>query len=223
MSIHPPEEGLRNEKASKASSGYTVPVARWLLLTILILTGCQRGSPAGGGSTTTTLGPPATTLEATTTTTSPTSFEVPAVIDLPYVQRVLETIYHLDGEATRHVYAKKIPDAELNERLEAIFGGARLKEAQRVLGENAAEGFVRFADPPGDATVRAIEIIEATPTCMVIRADLDYGPQLKAPGGRLPRAIVQMARADVLSLNPTGWGVVGAGTPIDPNEDLRTC
>ncbi len=138
------------------------------------------------------------------------------------MQRVLETIYHLDGEATRHVYAKKFPDAELNERLEAIFGDPALTEAKRVLGENAADGFVRFANPPGDAKIRAVEIIQATPTCMIIRADLDYGPQFKEPRPPQPQATIQLGRADVLPFNPTGWGVLVAGVP-NAGQNLKVC
>ena len=193
---------------------------RWLAV-LLLITGCRDAS--GGGGTTTSVVPASTAITTLVqpTTTVP-SFEVPAVIDLPYVQRVLETIYHLDGEATRHVYAKKVPDAELNERLEAIFGDPRLGEAKRVLGENAAEGFVVFANPPADARVRALEIIQATPTCMVIRAELDYGPQFKEARPPDPPAIIQLHRADVLPLNPTGWGIVVAGTP-DPGQNLKVC
>ncbi|CAA9269444.1 MAG: hypothetical protein AVDCRST_MAG76-3300 [uncultured Acidimicrobiales bacterium] len=194
---------------------------RWLAM-LLLVTGCRNAS--GGVGTTTSVPPPsttATTVVQPTSTTQP-SFEVPAVIDLPYVQRVLETIYHLDGEAARHVYSKKVPDAELNARLEAIFGDPALSEARRVLGENAADGFVRFANPPGDAKVRAVEIIQATPTCVIIRADLDYGPQFKEPRPRQPEATIQLGRADVLPLNPTGWGVAFAGVP-DPGHDIKVC
>ncbi|MBA3281297.1 MAG: hypothetical protein H0U29_03625 [Acidimicrobiia bacterium] len=198
---------------------------RLVLLLLLVVAGC-RGASDGGGAGSTTSEPQmagtTTTLESTTTT-SATSFEVPAVIDLPYVQRVLKTIYHLDGEATRHVYAKKIPDAELYERLEAIFGEPLLTQAKRILGEAAYDGFVRFADPPGDAFVRAVDILQATPTCMVILADLDYRPQYREARPPQPQAIIRLRRADVLPYNPTGWGVVAAGAPVNPNENQRIC
>ena len=196
-------------------------VRRWLVALVL-LTGCRTAS---GGDTIITTPSPAPTVTPTLaepTTTAPSSFAVPAVIDLPYVQRVLETIYHLDGEAVRHVYAKKVPDAELYERLEAIFGGEALAEAKRVLGENAAEGFVVFANPPGDAKVRAIEIIQATQSCMVIRADLEYSPQFRETRPPQPEVVIQLGRAEVLPLNPTGWGVLFAGQP-DPGENVKVC
>ncbi len=156
------------------------------------------------------------------TTTTALSFAVPSVIDLPYVQRVLEAIYHLDGEAARYIYAKKLPDAEFNERLEAIFGGQRLIEAKRVYGENAAEGFALFASPPGDPAVAVVGIVQATPTCMIVRANLDYRPQYQQSRPAEPTSVIQLARADVLSFNPTGWGIVGAGVP-EPGQDVRKC
>lgn len=193
---------------------------RWLpLLALLALSAC-RDSGSGPPVTTTTLLPETTVTQPATTTTL--GFDIPAVIDLPYVQRVLETIYHLDGEAARYIYAKKLPDAHFNERLEAIFGDPRLSEAKQVYGENAAQAFVRFANPPGDPSVRAIEIIDTSDRCMIIRVDLDYGPQYKDPPPRRPTSVVQLSRADVLPLNPTGWGIIAAGTP-QPDQDLRKC
>jgi len=203
---------------------------RWLLLIVLVTTGCgaRSGRATTTATTTTSTVPPrieVTTTAApapTTVATSASSFAVPAVIDLAYVQRVLKTIYRLDGDASRRAYAMKAVDLEVVERLEAIFGGPRLTEAKRVLAENAVERFILFADPPGDAIVRAVEIIQATPTCMVIRADLEYGPLFKEPRPPQPQAIIQLRRADVLPFNPTGWGVVVAGDPA-PGQDLKVC
>lgn len=138
------------------------------------------------------------------------------------MQRVLETIYHLDGEAARYLYAKKVPDAEFNERLEAIFGGPRLAEAKRVYGENTAQNFIRYADPPGDPIVRAVEVVQAIASCIIVRADLDYRPQYKSPGAPGPQAVIQLRRAVVKPMNPTAWGVIVAGTP-DEGTDIRVC
>ena len=196
---------------------------RWPL--ILLVAGCSASSSGGAPpATTTTLLPPleTTTSVAPTSSTVAAAFAVPAVIDLPYVQRVLETIYHLDGEATRLAYAKRAVDAEADERLEAIFGGEALAEARKVLRSNADSGFRRFANPPGDATVRAVQTIQATPTCMVIRADLDFGPQYSEFRPTDPPAVIQLKRADVLRFNPTGWGIVVAGEP-DHGQNLEVC
>ena len=195
---------------------------RWLVFLVLVV-GCRSRAEAPAATTTTLLPPEATTSTAAApTSTVPPEFAVPAVIDLPYVQRVLEVIYHLDGEATRRAYATKAVDAEVDERLVAIFGEPRLSNSKKVLRDNAGDGFRTFANPPGDAKVRAVEIIEATPTCIVVRADLDYGPQYKEDRPPQPQAVIQMARAKVQPYNPTGWGVVVAGAPT-PGKNLRVC
>lgn len=214
---------LASRQHGKQRAARVFRVWRWLV--ILPLVGCTASSGGTVPPTTTTLLPP---LETTTTSVPPTSstaaagFAVPAVIDLSYVQRVLEAIYHLDGEATRHAYVKGVVDAEADERLDAIFANPRLASAKRILRENAQDGFRFFADPPGDATVRAAEIVQATATCMVIRADLDYGPQYKEFRAPPPPAVIHMGRADVLAFNPTGWGVIAAGDP-NPEENLKVC
>jgi hypothetical protein len=194
-------------------------VHRWLLLLVFLVAASCRDSGTDPPATTTLLPDTTVTQPATTTTLG---FEIPAVIDLPYVQRVLETIYHLDGEAARYLYAKKVPDAQFNERLEAIFGGPRLAGAKRIYGENTAQDFVRYANPPGDPVVRAREVVQGTPRCLIVRANLDYGPQYKEFTPPEPEAVIQLRRADVLPLNPTGWGVVAAGAPPQGSE-IRVC
>lgn len=199
---------------------------RWLVILLLGLAGCRGGSGDVSTTTTTTLAPfPVETTQATLPTTSSTvsaAFAVPAVIDVPYVQRVLEAIYHLDGEATRHVYATKVPDTELDERLEAIFGNPVLTNAKKLLKSDAEGGFRLYADPPGDARVQVLEILQSTATCIVVRANLDYGPQFREYRPPGPQSVVQMSRADVLPYNPTGWGVVAAGPP-KPGGNLEVC
>ena len=195
---------------------------RWLLLISLLAAACGGTANPEGEATTTSLVPEVTILEPAPTTTSASSFEVPAEVDVAYVQRVLKTIYHLDGEATRRAYAAKAIDLEVVGRLEALFGGTRLAKAKEVLAENAVEGFVRFADPPGDAFIRAVDLIQVTARCLVVRADLDYRPQFKGELSPEPQAVVQLRRFEILPFNPTGWGVVVAGDP-DPGQNLKVC
>lgn len=195
---------------------------RWLTLLLVLAAGCRSSADPPPVTTTTLLPVPetTTTIPATTTTTDP--FAVPAVIDVAYAQRVLENIYRLDGEAVRYAYAKKVLDAELDARLVAIFGGPALEEARRILKENAAERFVRFADPPGYPKVSVIEIVQATPLCMVVRANLDFGSYYKRVQAPDPQVVVELRTADVEPFNPTGWGVLVAGRPR-PGTNVMVC
>lgn len=194
-----------------------------VLLLSLVLGACVRGTAEPPPSATVpplTLSTTATTVVATTTTTL--GFEVPAVIDVPYVQRVVDEIYRLEGEAARYIYAKRLPDAEFNERLEAIFGEPELEESKSLYGQGAASGFVTFRSPPGDPRARVRAIVEATASCILVRADLDFRPLFTGTDRTQPGAVVQLSSADVLPLNPTGWGVVLAGVPL-PDQEIKAC
>lgn len=186
------------------------------------LVGCT-----GGGSTP----PPAATVppitvEASTTTVATTSttlgFAIPTTIDVPYVQRVLDEIYRLEGEAARHIYANKVPDAEFNARVEAIFGEPALGEAKSLYGRGAARGFDTFADPPGDPKVKVRDVVEATTTCILVRADLDFSPLFKSAVAAQPGDVIILSPGDILPFNPTGWGIVEAGVPASGRE-LTAC
>jgi len=203
-------------------------VRRPVLVLVLLVAGCTDTSSGGGGTATTTGPVPAiatTVAELPATTLAPgvaPPFQMPAVVDVAYVQRLLDAIYRLDGEATRRAFVTGAPDAEVDERLVAIFGDPALAEAKRVLTDQAADGFVRLANPPGDATVRVVEVLQATPACIVVRADLDRGPVFREPRPATARVVIRLARADVLAFNPTGWGVVSAGVP-EPGQDVNLC
>jgi len=186
----------------------------------VLVAGCRGASDPKAAPAVVTSAAPTTVVETTTTTTTANPWA--AVVDLPYVQRVLKAIYSLEGEAVRYAYTHKIRDGEVDARLRAIFGGPALEEARRVLDNNIAEGLVQFADPPGNADVEAVEIVQATPTCMVIRADLDFSPFFKRPRPRPPPAFIQLSPGDILPINPTGWGVVVAGDP-DPSTNVKVC
>lgn len=199
---------------------------RWLLLLPLLLAvGCSRIQGGDTPATSTTQPAGASTTSAAATPTSVglgPSFQVPITVDLAYVQRLLDTIYHFDGEAARHAFVKRTPDAELDERLEAIFGEPALSDARRVISDNAIDGFAHFANPPGDPAVRVAEIVQVTPTCMIVRANVDDRPRFKDQRPAPAPSVLQLATADVLPLNPTGWGVAFAGVP-DAGQDIRAC
>lgn len=140
------------------------------------------------------------------------------MIDVAYVQRVVDEIFRLDGEAARYVHVKRVPDAEFNARLEAIFGDPALEEAKTLYGRGAADGFVSFANPPGDPQVKIKSIEQSTPTCILALADLDFRPLFVGADRLIRGGVVVLSSADRLPLNPTGWGVVAAGTPVPGKE-----
>lgn len=187
------------------------------------------GSTACQGTTkpdepTSTLPPttPTTVAETTTTTVSP--FAVPDVIDIPYVQRVLEEIYRLDGEAVRHLYASKLPDKEFALRQEAIFGGQTLKESVRILSERATTELDAFASPPGNPTVKARELIQTSVRCMIVLADLSFSPFYRSSEvGPSDPSYIYLFRAEHSKYNSTGWGITRSGRPPAGQSGLLKC
>ena len=205
----------------------TVPIMRTAAASLalaLVLGACTDGSPNPLPPTSVTTQPaPVDTASTTSAPTTSTSlgFERPIAIDVPYVQRVLDEIYRLEGEAARYIYAKGVPDAEFNERLKAIFGEPALGEAKSLFGQQAAQRFTRLANPPGNPRIVVRAILEMGDDCIVVRGDLDFRPLYKVKERTIPNGVVVLRPADVLPLNPTGWGVVAAGTPL-PNQEGKT-
>lgn len=198
-------------------------LASVLLASTTVLAACTGGADPPAASTSTE--PPSTTITPTTvapTTSTSLGFEKPATIDVPYVQRVVDVLFHLEGEAARHIHSNRVPDAEFNERLEAIFGEPALEEAKTFYGRGAARGFDNFADPPGDPSVRVKSLVASTPACILVRAALDYRPMFRGASRTEPDGFVRLSPGDVLPLNPTGWGIVGAGRPA-PGKEATTC
>lgn len=193
-----------------------------LLVVAAVLAACTRGTDEQPPSPEPTVPPSTVTLPAESTTTTVAGFEVPAVVDVPYVQRVVDEIYRLEGEAARYIYARKLPDAEFNARIEAIFGEPALEETKKLYGRGAASGFDTFADPPGNPKVKVRSVVQATPSCILVRADLDFRPLFIGAERTEPNGVVLLSVAEVLPFNLTGWGVVAAGT-IPPGEELKRC
>jgi len=191
----------------------------------LVLVACTGGTKSPPPPTSVTTQPvPVDTAPATSAPTTSTllDFERPIAIDVPYVQRVLDEIYRLEGEAARYIYAKGVPDAEFNARLEAIFGDPALEATKSLYGQGAAQRFDTFANPPGTPKVKVRSVVEATAECILVTASLDFRPLFKGADRTEPDGVIILSIGEVLPLNPTGWGVVSAGKP-NAGMELTAC
>lgn len=196
-------------------------VRRSVAVLLLFLAACGRSQPPPPSDPIDPLPTDAlpTTVPATTSTS--VGFETPSIVDAPYVQRVVDELFRLEGEAARYLYAKKQPDAEFNARLDAILGEPALATAKTFYGRGAAEGFTNFANPPGNPKAKVQTVLEATPECILVRASIDFRPLFIEADRTDPNGFIQLHLADLLPLNLTGWGIVGAGVPADPKEVPR--
>jgi len=158
-------------------------------------------------------GQPLTTVPtASTTTTTPLS-QVPAVIDLAYVQRVMDVLDHLTGEAAREFVAQKGPTPKFEQIIEAVYTKSALDDVKSFFGRAAAQTDLSPLRPdPHDPTTSVLRIVVATGNCVVFEAKDDLGPILvKPPDPGTADSIFQLVAKNVtpdpLKMNPTPWVV----------------
>src|SRR5581483_9697737 len=102
---------------------------------LLAACGSGRGGPDASAATTTTV------AAATTSTTVTPVDQVPAVITVEYVQRVMDALDKVEGNLTRKLYADKLPSPEWRNGLMAIRSGPAFDTAEADYGRDAANSF----------------------------------------------------------------------------------
>ena len=174
-----------------------------------------------GGDTDATLPP-----EPSTTTTTIDVSKVPAVIDVPYVQAVMDALDKVTGDMVRVLVANKVPNAEFAALLQAIYDEPEFSTQQSEYGNYAARDLEPLRPNPGNPTSRVARVVDSSPNCIVAEIDHDYGPIFTEPapdpvGGFIQLRLKSPAR-DPIGRNPTPWAIVadidaqGARIPGDP-------
>src|SRR5688500_3647961 len=106
-----------------------------VLVGVLAAVGCSdTGDDAPRGPSATVRNAP-TTAAATGATVVPVD-QVPAVIDVAYVQRVIDALDHVMGDAVRALVAAKAPDREFYERLRAVYLDPEFERVQASFGRS---------------------------------------------------------------------------------------
>jgi len=143
------------------------PVRRWAVVGMVMV-----GLLVGGcGGKEDALGPTAT-LPQPTTTTDP--YAIPAVIDEPYVNRVLAGLDQAVGDVVRIVVGSRTIPPEAIERLKAIYVGDALQLKVDGLQNDMFRGFSGYRAVPGNKTTTVTRIIEATPSCIFAEVHKDF-------------------------------------------------
>jgi hypothetical protein len=174
-----------------------------LMLLSLALAGACSGR-SGGSSSPTTL----RTLPPTTTTTTP--YAVPTVIDEAYVERVLNALNKIEGDAMREIVNAEdlVPPAA--EKLRTIYLRAELNEQLRVWNQAVVDGFTGYRHPPRDIKTRVESLPVKSPTCIEATTidDLSSVGAASAPERRHQVVLRPRDEAqDPQKLNPTPWMV----------------
>ena len=207
------------------ANGCLVKRARLLVVMVLVaLAACSTSKRHAVTSTTVTS---LAASPSTSTTLTPVD-QVPSVITVEYVQRVMDALDRVEGEATRMLYANKVPTPEWRARIMAIFDGKAFDTAEADYGRDAARGFDTYRSPPGDPTTRVNRIYDSAAGCIAFNAIRDYGSLLATrPQQAAPEALVflrlKQADRDPNGVNPTTWVITADGAPNPAVNLEQTC
>ncbi len=195
-----------------------------MLVGVLAGVGCSdHGDDATRGSSATVRTEPATT----TTSVVPVD-QVPAVIDVAYVQRVIDALDHVMGDAVRALVAAKAPDRAFYERLRAVYLDPEFERVQAELGRAAAEELTTIRLNPGDPIARVERMISASPNCIFVAAFRSLEPLFtRTPAESETRGFLGLKRRDdsrdPKKLNPTAWTIALDGVRPDGSEPRSPC
>ena len=195
-----------------------------VLVGVLSVVGCSdRGDDATRGPTATVRNEPATT----TSSVVPVD-QVPAVIDVAYVQRVVDALDHVMGDAVRALVAAKAPDREFYERLRAVYLDPEFERVQASFGRSAANDLAGFSESPGDPITTVGRIITAAHDCIFAEVDRNLGPTHKGQPSPEERQTflalgTRKPEHDPTSRNPTAWMIGFDGQNVDGSEPPNPC
>lgn len=139
-----------------------------------ITAACGSGAPPGPGATVPRGTPTAPATSSTTATTGPDPYAVPPVITKPYVQRVLDALEAVNGQATRLIVANKsfVPAAAA--RLRAIDSRAEFAVQSSIWSNDLAHGLANYVPDPKDVVDQVTGIVTAAPSCVFLTAARNY-------------------------------------------------
>jgi hypothetical protein len=184
-------------------------------LVLATLTPACSSSTRGGGTATV----PQTPSTADT-------WAVPAVIDTPYLQRVMNRLDQSLGDAFREMVAAKAVDPKVEQILSALYAGGELARTEQAF-RTASSHLSQYRSSPGDPTTTVDEILTRTTRCAYFSARRSFANTVTfAPPENGTRSYVALvtsgARSSSAAINPTGWMLAldavspTGATPKDP-------
>ena len=177
------------------------------------LTSCASGAGATTGATV-----PDTTIPADN------SFAVPAHITVAYVQRVLNALDAVDGDATRLIVASHTLDSGALARLQAINTPSWFAHLATGWATQIAEGLTQYRIVPGNKHDVVQQLLTSRRTCIFLKALTDYSAvsAVQQPPQVNFIELVAAPTGHATAADPTPWlvnldGYNSAGlTPADP-------
>jgi hypothetical protein len=197
--------------------GAGVPAVLWarLLLAVVLLGGCS-----GGRDDDDTLPPPASS-------TTTVDYSVPAVIDAAYVEKVMEALDHVYGDAIRILARERQITKEFLEHLASIYGDRFFRLAQDAWVKDAAEGLVGLPARPGDPETTIQQLVRADSNCIVASVVRDFAPTRSTPQEKTPQRFIGLVPLpgdrDGAQINPTPWLMAYDGFTPDGSAPPDPC
>ena len=195
-----------------------------VLVGVLAVVGCSdTGDDAPRGPAATVRNEPATT----TSTVVPVD-QVPAVIDVAYVQRVIDALDRIEGAAVRELVRAREPNREFYEAIRAIYLDPQFDRVQASYGRSAAQEMVELKPDPGDPVTTIDRLISTTGDCVFAGATRDFGPILKEPPIEERKKVyvglgLKKPELDPARRNPTAWMIGLDGTTSSGEEPPNPC
>lgn len=180
----------------------------------------DEGPAATLGSASSTSAPSSAT-SSTTSTTEPDPYAIPDTIDEAYVERVMNALYGVLGDATRLSMEVNGTPPEVLERIIAVYTNEADDDYLKAATDRLLNNFGGFERPPGDSTADVTEVLAGSEQCILAAFDLD--PSAGLIENRSPLALSAILRPadpsrDPQGYNPTPWNL---DLVTSAEQDLR--
>ena len=156
---------------------------------------------------------PSATPQATVPVTSATAdpYAVPAKITRAYVQRVLDALDRVEGDAARLIVARKSLVPEAAWRLRSIDSDSWFQESTATWADDLANHLANYKVNPGDRVDHVTELLSASSSCVFVKAESDFSAvaaNAAPPQTNYIQLVPLSSGRDPKHFNPTPW-IVG--------------
>lgn len=185
---------------------------------------CLTAGACGGSGHAKTTDP--TLAKVTTTTSTTVSYEVPATIDLAYVNKVMKALDHVYGDAIRHLAQTKQLDPTFTKALASIYTPSESIAQQEIWSrQQQTDGFASVKVDGGDPMTVATRLAKASNACIVVAVDRTFQPAFSDNEAPLPNRYVALVPAAPAQrpVNPTGWAMTYDGFQKSGGEPETPC
>lgn len=151
--------------------------------------------------------PPAAQVRTPTPSPTAETFEVPAVIDSAYVERVVNALHRVEGGAIRSMLEAGEVTPRSEQVLRAVYSGRMADGLLDAYRAEAERGFPTARRPMGETTFAVSELRTATPTCVLVGGLRDFSQVNTLPTPTEQEFIWLYPLEQRAPDNPTPWRI----------------